>query len=61
MKSDPSSHPLPKPGKGQFRCFQCRQLFRSKDGNWYMWTSMEVHLCNGCEKTTRDQPERQNK
>ena len=47
-----------KPGKNQFKCFHCRRIFSSKDGNWYTWNTMEVHLCNACEKATREKPER---
>jgi hypothetical protein len=48
----------PKPGKGQFKCFHCRRIFLSKDGDWHPWRTMEVHLCRGCEKLTQKSPER---
>jgi hypothetical protein len=49
------------PGRGQFKCFQCRKIFQMKDGDWHLWKSMEVHLCLQCEKLTRDKPERNGK
>ncbi len=47
-----------KAGKGQFKCFHCRQIFAMKDGDWVDWDSMQVHLCRTCEKKTADEPQR---
>ncbi len=47
-----------KPGKGQFKCFHCRQFFPNKDGDWHHWKNMEVILCRTCEKLTHNHPER---
>lgn len=44
--------------KGSFKCFHCRKLFAMKDGEWRHWGSMEVHLCKGCDKSTKDHKER---
>lgn len=52
---------LPEPKKapkGQFKCFCCRKLFPMREGNWFQWKTMEVHLCLGCDRTTRNTPER---
>lgn len=43
---------------GDFKCFRCRQVFPGKEGNWFAWRSMEVHLCKACEKATENSPER---
>lgn len=43
---------------GDFRCFQCRRYFGTKDGDWVKWESMEVHLCHTCDRETRELPER---
>jgi hypothetical protein len=58
MGTEQLSNPESKPGKGQFKCFQCRRIFSMKDGDWYFWNTMEVHLCISCERTTRDHTER---
>jgi hypothetical protein len=50
--------PLAALAKGQFRCFRCRKVYMMKDGDWHHWQSMEVHLCRGCDKDTRNAPER---
>ncbi len=47
-----------KPGRNQFKCYHCGLIFQSKDGNWYNWNTMEVHLCFSCEKITKNMPER---
>jgi hypothetical protein len=47
-----------KPGKNEFKCFECRSIYSSKDGDWFAWNSMEVHLCRGCDKDTQNRPER---
>jgi len=47
-----------KPGRGQFKCYQCRKIYASKDGDWYTWENMEVHLCKACDKSTQTRPER---
>jgi hypothetical protein len=50
--------PEPKAGRNQFKCFQCRKIFATKDGEWRDWNEMQVHLCFGCDKQTLDKPER---
>ncbi len=47
-----------KPGRNQFKCFHCRLVFSAKEGDWYTWNTIEVHLCNNCEKLTKAKPER---
>jgi hypothetical protein len=47
-----------KPGRNEFKCFNCRTIFSNKDGDWYAWNSMEVHLCNPCDKLTKNKAER---
>jgi hypothetical protein len=47
-----------KPGKNEFKCFQCRNITSSKEGDWHSWNAMEVHLCRVCDKTTQNRPER---
>ena len=52
---------FPEPKKlprGQFKCFQCQKLYLMREGNWYRWDKMEVHLCTTCERTTRETPAR---
>jgi phage FluMu protein Com len=44
--------------KNQFRCFHCRRVFAQRDGDWINWDSMQVHLCNSCNKLTAKRPER---
>ncbi len=36
--------------KNKFKCFQCRLIFAQKDGDWFIWDSMQVHLCRDCDK-----------
>ena len=50
--------PLAPLAKGQFRCFRCRGVFLMREGDWFAWNSMEVHLCKGCDVKTRGVPER---
>jgi hypothetical protein len=50
-----------KPGRNQFKCFQCRVIFSNKDGDWFHWDSMQVHLCRKCDKETEKKPERSHK
>jgi hypothetical protein len=50
----------PKAGKGQFKCYKCRKIYQARDGDWYNWESMEVHLCHKCEKETKGKDERSN-
>jgi hypothetical protein len=47
-----------KPGKNQFKCFHCRLVFAQRDGDWFNWNSMQVHLCKACERLTQKRPER---
>jgi hypothetical protein len=44
--------------RNQFRCFQCRLAFAQRDGDWFNWESMQVHLCKSCDKLTKERPER---
>lgn len=44
--------------KNQFRCFHCRLVFAQRDGDWFNWDSMQVHLCKPCDKKTENRPER---
>lgn len=44
--------------RNQFRCFHCRLIFAQRDGDWFNWNSMQVHLCKGCNKLTEQRPER---
>lgn len=44
--------------KGKFKCFHCRLIFAQRDGDWFNWAAMQVHLCRPCEKTTEKRPER---
>ncbi len=44
--------------RNQFKCFQCRLVFAQRDGDWFNWDSMQVHLCKSCEKQTEKRPER---
>lgn len=47
-----------KASKNQFKCFHCRLIFSKKDGDWFDWDSMQVHLCRTCEKLTERHPKR---
>lgn len=50
-----SSQPEKKLAKGTFKCFQCRKIFQTKDGDWFDWNQMQVHMCWSCDKaTTKD-------
>ncbi len=44
--------------KNQFKCFQCRLIFAQRDGDWFTWDTMQVHLCRGCNKKTEKRSER---
>jgi len=44
--------------RGEFKCFHCRKVFPGKDGDWFDWDSMQVHLCKSCEKATAKAPQR---
>jgi hypothetical protein len=44
--------------RNQFKCFQCRLVFLQRDGEWFNWESMQVHLCKDCDKLTEERPER---
>lgn len=52
---------LAKPAKNQFRCFHCRRLFAQRDGDWFDWDAMQVHLCRPCDHLTEKRPERARK
>jgi hypothetical protein len=45
--------------KNQFKCFECRMVFAQRDGDWYGWNQIEVHLCRDCSKLTEKRPERE--
>jgi hypothetical protein len=45
------SKPQSTVGKGQMRCFQCRQAYLMKDGNWVDHKNQQVFLCKSCEKS----------
>lgn len=45
-------------GKNEFRCYHCRRVLPKKDGDWFNWNHMQVHLCNACNKATASRPER---
>ncbi len=47
--------------KNQFKCFHCRELFTQRDGNWFDWNQMQVHLCHSCDKLTAEKFERTQK
>ena len=43
-------------GKGQMRCFQCKQPCAIRDGHWRELESQQVFLCHSCElKQSKDQ------
>lgn len=44
--------------KNQFKCFHCRLVFAQRDGDWFNWETMQVHLCKACDKLTEKRPER---
>ena len=44
--------------KGHLRCFQCKKVIPSKDGEWRSWTTMQAFLCKPCDKATAKRPER---
>jgi hypothetical protein len=44
--------------KNQFRCFNCKSVFAQRDGNWFDWGDMQVHLCHQCDRMTRNAEER---
>ncbi len=47
------SRPVSTVGKGQLRCFQCRQAIQMKDGKWHDHKNQQVFLCRTCEKAHR--------
>jgi hypothetical protein len=55
---DTMQAPLPKLAKNQFRCFKCRAVFPQKEGDWFSWEHMQVHLCIACARKTADHKER---
>ena len=55
MQTTPSTSKL---SKNQFKCYQCRLIFTQINGAWFDWNHMQVHLCRGCEKVTKQSPER---
>ena len=44
--------------RNHFKCFQCRLVFAQRDGDWFVWDSMQVHLCRKCNKLTEKRSER---
>lgn len=53
-----NAHTPTKLARNQFRCFQCKKAFLQRDGEWYDWNHMQVHLCRSCDKLTLKSPER---
>lgn len=49
---------MTKLAKNQFKCFHCRLVFAQRDGDWFNWDSMQVHLCKRCDQLTEHKPER---
>lgn len=47
-----------KPGKNQFKCFQCRKIHSNREGDWVNWDSMQVHLCRVCDAATANAVQR---
>lgn len=39
---------ITKAAKGTTRCFQCRKLTPSKDGEWRTQGNQQVFLCKAC-------------
>lgn len=37
--------------KGQFKCFHCRSVIRSKDGSWQDFNSQQIFVCSGCTRS----------
>lgn len=35
--------------KGEIRCFQCRDLTKSRDGSWESVKNQQVFVCNHCK------------
>ncbi len=50
-----------KTAKNQFKCFCCRLVFSQRDGDWFDWDQMQVHLCRSCDKLTEKKPQRLHK
>lgn len=44
--------------KNRFRCYQCRQVFAQRDGDWFNWETLQVHLCKSCDRLTKNRSER---
>jgi hypothetical protein len=44
--------------KNQFKCYHCRNLFAQREGDWFHWGNMQVHLCLSCSAATKGRPER---
>ena len=40
----------PKLGKGQMRCYRCRNAVPLKDGDWHNLQLQQVFLCNRCAR-----------
>ncbi len=43
-----------KVGRNQFKCFHCRLIFAQRDGDWFNWDQIQVHLCKKCDKLTQE-------
>lgn len=54
MNTTKSPPPL---GKGQLRCFQCRQAFPLKEGAWHLHDYQQVFLCKACAKASKEAPQ----
>lgn len=64
--SSTTTAPVKKLGRGESRCFRCRKVFMSKEGEWCRWipqnggvnNGTEVHLCRKCNNETQGTSER---
>ena len=44
--------------KGHLRCFHCKKVLASKDGEWRSWTTLQAFFCKECDRETAKRPER---
>lgn len=44
--------------KTTFNCYHCRLATPRREGNWFDWDGMQVHLCPTCDKLTEKRKER---
>jgi hypothetical protein len=50
MAWDQAGSVAAKPGKGQLRCYHCRQIVLLKEGSWCDWKNFQVFLCRVCSR-----------